>query len=302
MRVVAAQEWNTGRGLEQIPEMVAARGAAAADGTRAGSVKFFVDGIIESRTAAMLDPYLGTGGEPDGGTGTLNFDPDVLRSLAVDLDARGLQLHFHAIGDRGVRESLDAIEAARLANGARDGRHHIAHIQVIHPSDVPRFRALDVVANGQPLWAVHESQMDELTIPILGPERTAWQYPFGSLLRAGARLAFGSDWTVSTAEPFPQLEVAVRRTWPGEDGAVPFLPAERLTLDEALRAFTIGSAFVNWQDEAGWLGVGRLADLVVLDRDLDLVDLGLSGDLAATKVVATLVGGELVHEAPDLEG
>jgi predicted amidohydrolase YtcJ len=144
--------------------------------------------------------------------------------------------------------------------------------------------------------------MDELTIPILGPERTAWQYPFGSLLRAGARLAFGSDWTVSTAEPFPQLEVAVRRVWPGEDDGIPFLPAERLTLDEALRAFTVGSAFVNWQDEAGWLGVGRLADLVVLDRDLDLVDLGLSGDLAATKVVATLVGGELVHEAPALEG
>ncbi|HEX5590330.1 MAG TPA: amidohydrolase [Candidatus Limnocylindrales bacterium] len=268
----------------------------------ATAVKFFVDGIIESRTAAMLDPYLGTGGEPDGGTGTLNFDPGVLRSLAVDLDARGFQLHFHAIGDRGVRESLDAIEAARLANGARDGRHHIAHIQVIHPSDVPRFRALDVVANGQPLWAVHESQMDELTIPILGPERTAWQYPFGSLLRAGARLAFGSDWTVSTADPFPQLEVAVRRVWPENEAGEAFLPSERLSLDDALAAFTVGSAFVNRQDEAGWLGVGRLADVVVLDRDLEGIDLGRAGALAATKVVATIVGGELVHEAPALEG
>jgi predicted amidohydrolase YtcJ len=268
----------------------------------APAVKFFVDGIIESRTAAMLEPYLGGDGAPAGGRGTLNFDPAVLRALAVDLDARGFQLHYHAIGDGAVREALDAIEVARRANGARDGRHHVAHIQVIHPDDIPRFRALDAVANGQPLWAVHESQMDELTIPILGPERTAWQYPFGSLLRAGARLAFGSDWTVSTAEPFPQLEVAVRRVWPGEVDGIPFLPAERLTLDEALRAFTVGSAFVSWQDESGWLGVGRLADLVVLDRDLDLVDLGLSGDLAATKVVATLVGGELVHEAPALEG
>ena len=121
----------------------------------------------------------------------------------MELDARGFQLHYHAIGDRAVREALDAIEAARRANGARDGRHHIAHIQVIHPDDLPRFRALDAVANAQPLWAVHEAQMDDLTIPILGPERTGWQYPFGSLLRAGARLAFGSDWTVSTRGPVP---------------------------------------------------------------------------------------------------
>ena len=160
------------------------------------------------------------------------------------------------------------------------------------------FGALDAVANAQPLWAVHETQMDELTIPILGPERTAWQYPFGSLLRAGARLAFGSDWTVSTADPFPQIEVAVRRIWPGNRDAEPFLPSERLTLDEALRAATAGSAFVNRQDEAGWLGVGRLADLAVLDRDIDAPDAGPIGD---TKVVATMIGGRFVYEAPRLE-
>jgi predicted amidohydrolase YtcJ len=154
------------------------------------------------------------------------------------------------------------------------------------------------VANAQPLWAVHEAVIDVLTTPILGPERSAWQYPFGSLLRAGAQLAFGSDWTVSTADPFPQLEVAVRRVWPGKRDAPPFLPAERLTLDEALRAATVGSAFVNRQDEAGWLGPGRLADLVVLDRELGAPDSGPIGD---TRVVATMVGGDLVFEAAALE-
>jgi hypothetical protein len=282
---------------------VAAHAApASAPGTArlaASAVKFFVDGVLENRTGALLKPYLDAGGRPTGGTGILNFEPAVLRRLAVELDARGFQLHYHAIGDRGVREALDAIEAARRTNGPRDARHHIAHIQLIHPDDLPRFRALEVVANAQPLWAVHEPQMDRLTIPILGPERTAWQYPFGSLLRAGARLAFGSDWTVSTADPFPQIEVAVRRIWPGNPDGEPFLPSERITLDDALRAATVGSAFVNRQDEAGWLGVGRLADLVVLDRHLGAPD---AGPIADTKVVATVIGGDFVFESAALEG
>ncbi len=281
----------------------AAAHASAADGPgparlAATSVKFFVDGVIENRTAASLRPYLDSAGYPTGGTGISNYEPDELMRLAVELEARGFQLHYHAIGDRGVREALDAIEAARRTNGARDGRHHVAHIQLIHPSDVPRFAQLDAIANAQPLWAVHEAQMDELTIPWLGPERAGWQYPFASLLRAGARLAFGSDWTVSTANPFPQIEVAVRRIWPENRDAAPFLPDERLTLDQALRAATVGSAFVNRQDEAGWLGAGRLADLVVLDRDIDASDAGPIGD---TTVLGTMVGGEFVFEAPALE-
>ena len=291
-------------GIAAIRDSVAADAAAASASApgparlSSGSVKFFVDGILESRTGAMLEPYLEPDGRPTDDVGFLNFEPAELRRLSIELDARGLDLHYHAIGDRAVREALDAIEAVRGANGPRDRRPHIAHIQVIHPDDVPRFAALDTVANAQPLWAVHEPQMDELTIPILGPERTTWQYPFGSLLRAGARLAFGSDWTVSTADPFPQIEVAVRRVWPEHRDAEPFLPSERLTLDEALRAATVGSAYVNRQDEAGWLGLGRLADLAVLDHHIDAPDAPPIGD---TKVVATIVGGELVHEAPALE-
>lgn len=281
-----------------VASRIAPFGAPGPARLAAGAVKFFVDGILENRTGAMLEPYLDAGGAATGGTGILNFEPAVLRRLAVELDTRGFQLHYHAIGDRAVREALDAIEVARRANGARDARQHIAHIQLIHPDDLPRFAALDAVANAQPLWAVHEAQMDELTIPFLGPERTTWQYPFGSLLRAGARLAFGSDWTVSTADPFPQIEVAVRRVWPGNREAEPFLPDERITLDEALRAATVGSAFVNRQDEAGWLGVGRLADLAILDRELGAPDAGPIGE---TRVVATMVGGEFVFESPALE-
>ncbi|MEW5991251.1 MAG: amidohydrolase [Chloroflexota bacterium] len=291
-------------GIASIRDAVAAE-AAAADPARpgaarlsAGSAKFFVDGILESRTGALLEPYSDPDGRPSGDLGFLNFEPAELQRLSSELDARGLDLHYHAIGDRAVREALDAIEAVRRANGPRDRRPHIAHIQVIHPDDVPRFAALDVIPNAQPLWAVHEPQMDELTIPILGPVRTTWQYPFASLLRAGARLAMGSDWTVSTADPFPQIEVATRRVWPGHRDAEPFLPSERLTLEEALRAATVGSAYVNRQDEAGWLGVGRLADLAILDHDIDAPDAPPIGE---TKVVATIVGGELVHEAPALE-
>ena len=131
------------------------------------------------------------------------------------LDAHGFQVHLHAIGDRAVRESLDALEAARAANGANDNRHHIAHLQVMHPDDIPRFAALGVTANVQALWAAHEPQMDNLTIPFIGPQRAARQYLFGDLLRSGARLAGGSDWAVSSANPLRAVQVAVTRTLPG---------------------------------------------------------------------------------------
>src|SRR4029077_11708699 len=134
-------------------------------------------------------------GRSTSNTGISFVDPVALRDHVTKLDALGFQVHFHALGDRAVREALDAIEAARRANGPSDGRHHLAHLQVVDPADVPRFRELDAIATIQPLWATHEPQMDELTIPFLGPERSALQYPFGSLQRAGARIAGGSDWT-----------------------------------------------------------------------------------------------------------
>jgi len=210
------------------------------------------------------------------------------------LDALGFQCHFHALGDRAVRDALDAVEASRAANGPSDTRPHLAHLQVVHPDDVARFARLDATANIQPLWAAHEPQMDELTIPFLGAERAAWQYPFGALLRSGARLAAGSDWPVSSPDPLQGIHVAVNRVTPDGDDAPVFLPGERIGLAEALAAYTAGSAHVNHLDDTGRIQVGALADLVVLDRDpFD----GPTEAIAQTGVALTYVGGEAVYAA-----
>ena len=209
-------------------------------------------------------------------------------------------MHIHAIGERAVREALDAFEAARTANGTNDHRHHIAHIQVVHPDDVPRFRELGVVANAQPLWAVNEGQMLHLTIPFLGPERSSWQYPFASLVRSGAVLAMGSDWSVSSANPLWEMHVAVNRTAPnayeyGGGTGEPFLPHERLDLPTALAGFTINSAYVNHLDHlTGSIEVGKRADLAVLDRD---VFANPVEEIADASVVLTFVDGERVYDA-----
>ena len=172
------------------------------------------DGIVENFTAGMTDPYFDGDGNPTGNRGKSFIDPGALKDYVTALDAQGFQCHFHAIGDRGVHESLDAIEAARQTNGWNDLRHHIAHIQLIRPEDLPRFRSAGAVANAQPLWACSEGQMEHLTIPFIGGERASWQYPFRSLERAGAVMAMGSDWAVSTPNPLLEMEVAVRRIDP----------------------------------------------------------------------------------------
>ena len=259
------------------------------------------DGVLENGTGGLLEPYLDDDGRPTGNRGLSMIDPEALKAYVTQLDALGFQPHFHAIGDRAVREALDAVAAARRANGPTDTRPHIAHIQVIHPDDIGRFRELGVIANAQPYWACHEAQMDELTIPRLGAERTTWQYPFASLLAAGATLAMGSDWAVSTADPLLEMEVAVTRVADYHRGErPPFLPAERLDLMDALAAFTTGTAQVNHlEEEVGSIEVGKAADLVVLDRDL--FDRG-AGAIGEARVVATFIDGVPVHEAPALEG
>ncbi len=300
-RVVGAQWWDRTWTEDRVDELVERRARGPVGRFRPTSVKIMQDGVLENFTGALIEPYLGADGRPTGNRGISFVDAERLKRVVERLDAAGFQVHVHAIGDRAVREALDAFEAARSANGPTAGRHHIAHIQVIHPADVPRFAALDVTANAQPYWACHEGQMDDLTIPFLGPERTTWQYPFKSLLRAGARLAMGSDWSVSTCDPLLEIEVAVNRVSDESRGVQPpFLPDERLTLEEAIRAFTLGSAYVNHQDDTtGSFSVGKLADLVVLDRDL--FDRG-SGEIGQARVVATFIGGDAVHETPALEG
>ena len=300
-RVEAALWWDRTRGADQVEEMVERSATGSSGRLRANSVKIMLDGVLETFTGAVLDPYLDRDGRLTANRGIDFVDPEALREHTARLDAAGLQVHFHAIGDRAVRSALDAIEAARRANGPTDTRPHISHIQLIHPDDVPRFGRLDAVANAQPLWACHETNMDELTIPFIGEERGRWQYPFGSLLRSGARLAMGSDWPVTTPNPLLEMEVAVNRVIPTARGITPaFLPAERLTLEEAIRAFTLGSAYVNHlETETGTIEAGKLADLTVIDRDLFATDAGPIGD---GLVLATFVGGEAVHEAPALGG
>ncbi len=248
--------------------------------------------------ARLLEPYCdGCGGHTDN-RGLSFVERDALARAVTELDALGFQVHLHAIGDRALRDGLDAFAAARDANGpvgggaARDPRHHIAHLQVVQPEDIPRFAQLGVTANAQAYWAMNDSQMDELTVPFLGRERADLQYPFASLLRAGARLAMGSDWAVSTANPLEQIEVAVTRA---ERGGPAFLPDERLTLDQALHAFTVGSAFVNHDEEAGVLAVGRRADLALLDRDIGAVGFG-DGAIGDATVLLTVAAGTVVHD------
>ena len=299
-RVVGALWWDRHRGIEQVDDLLLARERGRVGRFAATTVKIMQDGVIENGTAAVLEPYLDADGRPTGNRGTSFVEAEDLKAGVTRLDAEGFQVHIHAIGERAVREALDAFEAARGANGPNDQRHHIAHIQVVHPDDVPRFGELGVVANAQPLWAVNEGQMLHLTIPFLGPERSGWQYPFESLVRSGAVLAMGSDWSVSSANPLWEMHVAVNRTPPsayeyGGGTGEPFLPDERIDLPTAMAGFTINSAYVNHLDDlTGSIEVGKRADLAVLDRDVfeHPVD-----EIADASVVLTFVDGERVYDA-----
>ena len=168
-----------------------------------------LDGVAENHTAAMLEPYLDAGGCSTGQSGLDFIDPDELPRFVTALDREGFQVHFHALGDRAVRNALNAVAAARSRNGRPGGRHHLAHLQVVHPDDIPRFAGLGATANIQPLWATHEPQMDELTIPFLGERRAGWQYPFGSLQAAGAALYMreAATWPVSSPDPLAGVHV-----------------------------------------------------------------------------------------------
>ncbi|RYP82166.1 amidohydrolase [Nocardioides guangzhouensis] len=292
--VVGALWWDRERGEEQVAELVERRRRYTRGRLRATSVKIMQDGVAENGTAAMSTPYLDPCGHPTHNAGHSFVDPGLLRSAVARLDAEGFQVHVHAIGDRAVREALDAFDGL---DRARDLRHHIAHLQLVHPDDVGRFASLGVTANMQALWACLDEQMVELTLPVLGEERARWQYPFGDLARAGASLACGSDWPVSTPDPLAAIHVAVNRTEHGATGPVgtePFLPEQALTLEQAFAAYTAGSSWVNHRDDAGVLREGAVADLAVLDRDPFT---GPAGEIGAARVVSTWVDGIAVHEA-----
>lgn len=286
-KVRGALWWDRRVGTEQVAELRERRQRARGDNFRADTVKIMQDGVCESHTAALLTAYRDTGG-----TGLSFMDVSELREAVSALDESDFQVHFHAVGDRAVRDSLDAIEAARRSGPERDLRHQIAHVQVLDPADVRRFAELAVTATVQPQWAVNDAAMTELTIPRLGGPRSAFQYPFHSLHRAGAPLAVGSDWPVSPADPMQSVHAAVNRAEGTSDP--PLNPEQALDLHTALAACTRGAAWVNHLDQrTGVVRPGFAADLVLLDRDPFVLP---AAEIGRCQVELTLGDGAVRYE------
>jgi len=257
---------------------------------RVHSAKFFIDGIFENRTAAMLDDY----SDKIGGNAPIMFGENHLRELFIRFDAARFQIHAHVIGDKAARVGLDALQAARDVNGAWPSLHQLAHVQCLDPVDIPRFRELGVVANIQPLWARAEPSVTDVAVPMIGPERARWLYAFRSLLDAGAPFTLSSDWGVSTLNPFQIIETAITRQPPGKGRDHPvLLPEERIDLASCVRGYTLNAAAAAWRSEdTGALGIGKLADLIMLDRDIFAID---PYDIGDTQVLLTLLGGREVY-------
>jgi predicted amidohydrolase YtcJ len=271
-------------------------------GVRITTAKVFVDGVIEypAQTAALLDPYLNEDGRPTKNRGDLYVSSKEYQRLAVVLDAAGWQLHSHAIGDRAVRVALDAYEAALHANGrkARRHRHTIAHLQLVHPRDYPRFAQIGALACMQLQWAVRNEWTLDALRPFIGNERFRRMYPARSLERAGARLVGGSDWPVDPLRPFNQIATAVDRT---QYDAVPrpLNPSQAISRAASLAMHTRGSAFQLHEGRSGTVARGQVADLVVVDRNLQKVG---PRSIRAASVRSTLIDGKVVYDADSVAG
>ena len=263
---------------------------------RADAVKIFADGVIEypSQTASLLEPYLDAKGRPTKNRGPSYYTQDNLNQIVTAADAAGLTVHIHAIGDRAVRSALDAIADARRQNGDLDNRDQIAHLELVNPADFPRFKELGVIANFQLLWAQHDDYVDNATVKYLGPERSRYLYPARSLRDAGAKIAGGSDWGVSSFDAFAAMEHAITRS--EARGKPPLLPEQSLTLQDMVDAYTINAAFALKQDRTtGSIEVGKRGDFIVIDRDIFSMD---PFDLHDTQVTATYLDGREVYVAP----
>lgn len=287
-RIEAALVAQPGRWQDQHAGFRAARERAAAESAGhvgAGTIKLFADGVIESGTGALLEPYV----DAPASCGILNWEPEELTQAVTALDADGFAVHIHAIGDAGIRTALDALGHAIATNPPRDRRPTIAHTQLVHPDDLPRFRALGVVANFEPLWASVNAMTMELTNPRIGDERAGWQYPMGELWRSGARLSFGSDWPVTSMNPLQGLAVAITRQDAQGEPPGGWLPHQRLPLGAALAAYTAGTAYQVFDErQGGVLAVGRRADLCLLDADLTAID---PQEIRSVQVQQTWLGG-----------
>jgi predicted amidohydrolase YtcJ len=274
----------------QLDEIEQARQRYHDDWIAAGGVKFFLDGVIETHTAAMLKPY----SNAPSLSGSLLWDPDKYKTFVAELDRRGIQIFTHAIGDRAIRLALEAYQGAATKNGTKDARHRIEHIEDPSAADIPRFGQLGVIASMQPLHAYPDDDTLKSWLPAVGPERATRAWPWHSIQAAGGVLAFGSDWPVVTLSPWPGLQNAVtRQTTEGEpEGG--WIPSESINLADAIKGYTLNAAFAGHREKTeGSLEPGKLADLIVVSQNIFEID---PHHLVDTKVVMTIVGGRVVYE------
>jgi predicted amidohydrolase YtcJ len=297
LRVAGAARVGSDEGAEGvIARLTALRAAHSTEYFHIHSAKFFLDGILENRTAAMLAPYA----DHPAGNAPLMFLPAQIASMFTALDAARFQIHVHVIGDLAARAALDGFEAALHANGPWPSLHQLAHLQVVDPADFPRIASLAVMANIQPLWARHEPGIIDPTLAMIGPKRGPNTYAFRKMLANGAAYCLSSDWPVTTLNPFEIIETAVTRQPPRRAGSVPaFHPNQRLTVAEAVLGYTTHAAAACWRGHfTGRLSPGFSADLIVLDRDILTCE---PQEISDTKVLLTLFQGAQVHYHPSFE-
>lgn len=287
--VAIAMKWENDQGLEQIPHLLAATKRAESYGFTAKSVKFYADGVIPQKTAAMIEPYEG---DPHN-HGTLQITPETFEKAVTQLGAAGIQPYVHAIGDAATRVALDVFERAKATNGSLY-RPMITHMNVVDPADQPRFGQLGVIAQFQATWTSNYPYMD-LTKQAIGPVRSQWIYPVASILKGGGIIAYGADWPVATANVMAGLQVAITRVNYEEPTTPPLLPGEAVSLEQAVKSYTIDAAYANsLENITGSIKPGKSADMVVLDQDIFKV---APMKIAQTHVLLTLFQGKPVHGA-----
>jgi predicted amidohydrolase YtcJ len=275
---------------QDLDAIEAARKKYHDDWIDTNAVKFMVDGVVESHTASFLEPY----SDDPSQKGPLFWDPEKYKSAVAELDKRGFQLFTHAIGDNGIRTALDAYELTAKKNRSKDRRPRVEHIEAISAADIPRFGKLGVIASMQPLHSNPDADTLDVWAPNIGADRASRAWMWKSIAENGGRYAFGSDWPVVTLNPWEGIQVAVtRQTRQGKpDGG--FVPSQRLTVAEAIDGYTLGAAIAGRREKnEGSLEPGKLADLIIVDRNLFEID---PHSIAETKVVTTIVGGRVVYE------
>ncbi|WP_455362440.1 amidohydrolase [Streptomyces sp. SYSU K21746] len=289
-RIVAALFHPRGTTDADLDDFAAAARRFADDRLRVGPLKLYIDDVVEPRTAALLEPYTGCGQH----RGETFYPAEEFAGLLAKLDARGFQCFVHATGDRGIRTVLDAVEHARRLGGPRDARHQVVHVECLDPADVPRFAELGVVACMQPRHCAPEiAGPGQDWAENVGPDRWHKAWPMRSLHDSGAVLAFSSDWNVAEMDPMVGIYTAVTRRPLG--GGEPWQPEETVDVETAVHGYTMGSAYANFlEDERGSLTVGKLADFVVLSRDILRA---APEDIPGTVAETVVVGGEVVHRA-----